>query len=167
MVSSAAATIFGGVRFTAQQAQFLQAGIRRGLGVRQLRTVFRESFNRGLPSPAFTAARALLTEGELAGVRLSRLRPGQRIQARAIPRVSVVRRSGRFLVTGKITARIAATGETIERFIRFASDELPGLDSFRREAGRILQLGVKQADSDMDLESIGELSVIEQVELAV
>jgi hypothetical protein len=79
--------------------------------------------------------------------------------------VEVVKRSGRFVVTANVRARLTSTGETVNRFIRFATDELPSLDGFRAEANRILQLGVKQADSDMELEDAGQMTILEQVEI--
>lgn len=165
MVLAARNVILGGVRFTAAEAQFLGAGIRQGLGVRQLRSIFRSDFGRGLPSSSFTAMRRTLTQSELAGVRLSRLKPGRRLTLRDIPRVQVTRASHRFVLTGNVRTRIRATGQIIERFIRFGTNEIPTLDEFNRRAKEIIDLGVEEAESDLDIESVLSFGVVEQFEL--
>lgn len=154
-----------GVRFTSQEAQFLAAGIRRGLGVRQLRTIFRDSFDRGLPSPAFTETRRTLTQAELAGIRLRRGAAARRLSVGEIPRIDVVRPRSRFVMTGEVRAIVTQTGNVITRLIRFGTDEQPTLEVFLRRAAEILDKGVSQAESAMRVDQIQSLSVIEQVAL--
>lgn len=154
---------FAGVRFTSQQAQFLQAGIRAGMGVRQLRTIFREQFDRGLPSESFTAARRLLSEGEIAGIALQRLGEGRRLSLARIPRVIVIAPRSRFLLTGKVRSRIPRTGAIVERIIRFGSDEIPSLNEFRRRAQDIIDKGVAAVESAMIFEEIEGVSVVEMI----
>lgn len=165
MVFAARDILLGGIRFTAREAATLTSGVRQGLGVRELRDIFRGQFNRGLPSESFTAVRRTLTEAELAGIRLARLQPGHRLGIRNIPRVQVRQRRGRFIFTSRVTARIRETGELRERFVRFVSNERPSLDLFRSEVERIIALGIDQPESDMDIETLGEIHVSEQVEV--
>lgn len=151
-----------GVRFTAQEAQFLAAGIRRGIGVRQMRTIFRESFDRGLPSTAFTETRRTLTSAELAGIRLRRGASARALPLGDIPRIDVIRPRSRFVMTGEVRAIVTQTGNVITRLIRFGTDETPTIDVFLRRAAEILDKGVSQAESAMRVDQIQSLSVVEQ-----
>ena len=154
---------FGGVRFTNRQATFLQAGIRQGLGVRELRTIFRERFNRGLPSPAFTAARGLLSQAEIAGIQFQRLAPGRRLRTGLIPTLEVGASRSKFLITAKTRVRVRATGAIVERIIRFGTNEVPTIELFRQRAQDIISKGVAQAESAMDFLDFEGVSVTELV----
>ncbi len=166
MVFAARSILVGGVRFTAAEANFLHAGIRRGMGVRDIRSVFRETFGRGLPSPSFTAARQQLSKAELAGVRLSRLRPGTRLATVNIPKVEVTRAHSRYVVTGTVRTRITGTDTVLQRFVRFGTNERPSLEMLNARATEIINLGVEQGKSDMVVEEIETFTVVEQIELS-
>ena len=163
MVLAGAGIRIAGVRFTSIQSQFLQAGIRRGVGVRQMRGIFRTQFGRGLPSEVFTAMRRTLSQAELAGVQLQRLAEGRRLSLARIPSVTVFDPKSRFVMTGKVRTRMTRTGNIVERVIRFGSDEVPTLSEFRRRAQEIIDKGVAQAESAMILEEIEGVSVVEQL----
>lgn len=151
----------GSSLFTNRQAQFFVAGVRQGLTRAGLRTVFRDEFNRGFSDNAFTAARQFLTESERAGVAFNRLSGAQRLDVSRIPSISVQATRHRFLVSARVTARIPRTGQVIERFVRFGADEPPSKDEFLARAQEILDLGVAQADSAMQLDNVEGISLVQ------
>tara|TARA_Y100000310_G_C20701625_1_gene830503 strand:+ start:1426 stop:1923 length:498 start_codon:yes stop_codon:yes gene_type:complete len=165
MVFAARSILIGGTRFTSIEATFLNAAIRQGLGVRDIRSMFRSQFSRGLPSPSFTAARSNLSQAELAGVRLSRLETGQRLSLENIPKVEVTGRSSRFVVTGRLQVRVGATGELRDFIVRYGSNQRPSLDQFDAEATRIIELADRDADYDLEVLGRESFGVVEQIEI--
>ncbi len=163
MVTAAARVILGGISFSSLEAQFLFAGLRQGLGVRRIREQFRVGFGRGLPSPAFTAARRTLSDSERAGIRISRLKPGQRLSLVNIPKVEVQRASGRFVITAQYRLRVAGTDTVLERTVRFATDGRPSLDELNRRGKEIIDSGVEAGESDLEVIGLLGIGVVEQI----
>ena len=154
---------FGGVRFTNRQATFLQAGIRQGVGVREMRRIFRSRFNRGLPSPSFTAARGLLSQAEIAGIQFQRLAPGRRLRTGLIPKVEVGASRSKFLVTAKVRVRVGRTGAILERIVRYGTNEIPTMENFRQRAQDIISKGTQQKESAMEFLDFSGVSLAEMV----
>ena len=162
VVNNLGRSIFGGTRFTGQQAQFLRAGVRRGLTRVELRQQFRTVFSRGFPNGALTEIRQSIEAGDIAGAEFLRLPSGRRLSLSRIPSVNVVAPSGRFLVSARVRTRIRSTGQTLERFVRFHADEPPTREEFTSRVSEIIDRGVSQADSAMQVDGIEEVNIVEQ-----
>lgn len=165
MVFAARIVRLGGVHFSVREAQFLGAGIRRGMGVRDLRAVFRSQFNRGLPSPSFTAARRLLTETELELVRFQRRAGAHRFRLVEFTRIEVQRRRFPFRVTARATGVNAQTGVRLPGFYRMGFERPPTRGEIITRIREIMASGEDTRGYPLTLGEVEGVTVAEQVEI--
>lgn len=163
MVFSAVRVLLGGTSFSAREAQFMRSAVRQGFSRQQTRDLMRDSFGRGFSNAAFTEMRQQIASGLDAGIALRGLEGRQRLDPSEITQVVTRFPLHRFVVTTKVRTIIPRTGTVLERFVRFGTDEVPSPDLVRARAQEIIDSGISQVDSAMEIEDFEDVSIIEQV----
>lgn len=159
MVNFVSRVLFGGTRFTTPQSTYLRSRVRAGASREVIRGEFRAAFGRGLPNAAFADIRRTLSVAERTGAEALRLAPSARIRRAAIPTIKVVSPRSRYVVATRVRARIHSTGEIVERFVRFGTNRIPSRNEITARANEIIALGIKQANSAMQVDDYDSLEI--------
>lgn len=154
MVFAARAIIIGGSRFTSQEAQFIRAAVRSGLTRESTRAFVRTTFQRGISNEAFSGFRTLLSGAERAGIQMTRLRPGARLDAESFSTVRAINPTANVVISTTVRVRFPRTGTFRDIVIRAGFDETPDEAQFQARMREIVNKG-HQGESSVEIE--GEL----------
>ncbi len=149
----------GDSAFTPRQFQYFQSGLREGIPRNTLRSLFQQSFGIGFSNSAFTAGRELLQQSIRAGDALAQLTPGQRLSDDLLPRINRNYQTAQYSISAKAQIRNRETGALLEWPVRFNTDEPLTPQNIQTRIAEILDAGIERAESDLEIEFIGEYAV--------
>jgi len=151
MVFAARTVLFGGTRFTPQEAQFTRAIIRAGFTRDQTRVFVRERFRRGISNNAFAGFRTQIDQSERAGLRMIQLRAGDRLSAEQFTNVRVISPTARVVISTTVRVRFPRTGTFRDLVIRAGFASMPDESVFRQRVAEIINRG-HQGESRVEIE---------------
>ena len=164
--SGAASQRIAGTAYSSRQAAYLRQRYNEGLTRNQLRLAMQQ-IGRGLPNAVYAELGREARTMRVSGERLLRQGTRPEMRGKPITRLSAFRRQtvaprNRFVYTFKARLRSRATGEFVERWVRFGADQAQSMEQFMARTNQILTQGDSpDLQQTIDENQIEGLSVVE------